>query len=219
MAVICLANEPTDFDRFTQLELLVLCKNSTGVGYGGYSKDVLCQVLYELTTRMQVMAYNMDELLAQANAIPDGDNDVYQFVPGARKPKKPIDLYEPVPLHVDRNIPAEQKALATPLVRTVAVAAPFVSATTPNPVERAPKPASTPQRAAAAPSSPGAGSVTERIYAKADELWAAAGKPSDPAAIKQLRKDKIIPALVADGVNSNSAGKGSLMWQKARFNI
>lgn len=213
LACICLANEPLDFDRFTHLELLLLAKNATGVGFGGYAKDVLLQCVFELTTRMQEMTHSVADLKAQADAIPEGDNDVYKFVPGGRKPMKPIDLYEPVPLHVDRNVPAEQQALATALVRTTPAPAPFVQPAAPVSAPKAPRAAQAP------PSAPGAGSVTQRIYATADQLWKQAGEPSDASALKALRKNIIIPALVKDGVNENSAGKGSLMWQKARFNI
>jgi hypothetical protein len=80
-------------------------------------------------------------------------------------------------------------------------------------------------RAAKAPPSvagaPGAGSVTERIFAACDAEWAALraadpGKWGSPAALPEARK-LAIPKLEAAGVNINSARKGSSMWLQARL--
>lgn len=80
-----------------------------------------------------------------------------------------------------------------------------------------PKPAAAPPRVA---STPGQGSVTERIFAACNaalaELRAAdPSKWGNPAALTQARA-VAIPRLEAQGVNSNSARKGSHMWLQAQ---
>lgn len=71
-----------------------------------------------------------------------------------------------------------------------------------------------------APRAPGQGSVTEQIFALCDsvlvELRAAdPTKWGSPEALIEARK-LAIPRLEAQGVNSNSARKGSSMWIAAR---
>jgi hypothetical protein len=82
-----------------------------------------------------------------------------------------------------------------------------------------------PATARAAPSAPGAGSVTERIFAACDaalaKLDAQRGDKEDraPSIHQQVLKDArnmAIPQLVEAGVNINSARKGSSMWLQAR---
>lgn len=80
-----------------------------------------------------------------------------------------------------------------------------------------PSPAKAPP---AAPSVPGQGSVTERIFAACDACLVGlrAADPSkwgSSAALAEARK-QAIPQLVQAGVNINSARKGSSMWMQAR---
>lgn len=56
----------------------------------------------------------------------------------------------------------------------------------------------------------------EIIWAKADDMWSAAGKPTDKGVVLKLRKD-IMDALEKDGVNRNSASNELGNWQKARI--
>ena len=76
-------------------------------------------------------------------------------------------------------------------------------------------PSKAPSSASKAPSAPGAGTVTERIFAACDTILAGLPQPHDQATRERARK-LAIPVLESAGINGNSARKGSSMWLAAR---
>lgn len=98
-----------------------------------------------------------------------------------------------------------------------AASAPAVAAASEPSGSAPPRPPAAPPRPAQAPAK---GSVTDTIFAACDaalaELRAAdPGKWGSADALAEARK-VAIPRLEAQGVNSNSARKGSSMWVQAR---
>lgn len=208
---IVACDEPLDFDGFTDLELKLLYKNTTGEEYKGFARDPMLCIVHELTTRMSEFVADKYQLALQAAYISEDDDSGYQFVPGAVKPAPVADLFEYTVLRVRRNPVSEQLALITPLKRSKTLPALFPPLAPSTPRPAAVRSASTP------PSAPAKGSVLDRINSKAETMWTAAGKPTNPAAVKELRK-QIVEQLVADGINQNSAGKGASLWLKGNVN-
>lgn len=58
--------------------------------------------------------------------------------------------------------------------------------------------------------------VRDAIWDKADEMWEAAGKPTDLTTILKLRKE-IMNVLEEDGIKRNSASNELGKWQKQRL--
>jgi hypothetical protein len=59
--------------------------------------------------------------------------------------------------------------------------------------------------------------VTDLIWQVADELWEAANKTQDKAAIKELRKTAVAQLIKEHSVNPTSASIGFGNWMKARL--
>lgn len=203
-------NENVDSEHFligmTPLEIRMLYKNTTGEDVTGSDDRVLREMLAMIVAdHMPPTLAIQGEVDAQIKAVED---DLYNGIPwkyalGAKKPAQAMDLF---PLHC-KPLDAVDKHKAATL-------APQRRA------ERsAPKPRATPESAPSAPAAPKAraSSVRPVIWAVADEMWEAAGKPTDKTVVLELRKKMMVELEEKKGVKRTSSSNELGNWMKARL--
>jgi len=193
---------PTDLDGFTDLELHKLYIGLTGQKAPGYYREHIQRAIVAAVALLQPADVNMAELQAQVRWVRPRDARRYRYIKGAGSPMLWPDILEGALPYVDHTL-AAANAPAVPQRPALPEPAP-----TPSP---APAGQPRPQGSAARPPSvkPAGGTVTERIYAICDEVRAA--NPDTPLpAVRKLA----ITRIVEEGINANSAGKGSGMWLK-----
>jgi hypothetical protein len=193
--------------HLTSMELNLLYRNTTGKDFGNTTSDpARREVLAQIATAMEPRDVVLGELEKQIDAVV---NDLeqgipYRYIKGAKLPARREQGLFPL---TGAAATADQLTEA----ETVGVQRrPVHSApTTPATPVSAPQPA---QRVARAT----AGSIRPKIWAKADEMWAAAGKPTEKTAVLALRKD-IMTELEKDGVKRTSSSNELGNWQKDRL--
>lgn len=192
---------PGDLDSFTDYELQVLYKNSTGQAAPGYFRDHVLRGLSAAMLSIPQADAVLEEVVAQSAAIDRNDTRRFRYVRGSRKPLPVDELFElPYPLASQTDAGVLQQQGARLVAEPVQQPAPPDSPLPPSAASRV-----------RAPSAPGEGSVTQRIFSLCDELRA----HMPEASLEAVRK-VAIPKLEAMGVNSNSARKGSAMWVQSR---
>ena len=191
---------------FTDLELMLLYKNTTGqpamrVG------DQMRNILMELAERIPVRVVNKFELDRQASLMPIHRSKRYLYAPGQFTAEEKQELFslEPVTL------------LKAPDEAVIAARARVRPSNTPAPATATSAPAPAAPRAARAPSGPRTGGVRELIWAVADKMWAEAGSPKDAPTVLALRK-KMMAVLEADHAVKKTSSSNELgNWMKARI--
>lgn len=215
--VVLPLDHPTYFDTFSDLELKLLYKHTTGVDHTGFARNALMQVVCDLALRIPPLDANVSELAHQADSVLEGDENVYKYVKGSRKPKMQSDLFSPVSLRVSRMEHEEQVAKAGELRPFPAVDWPF-AAPTAGDHPRAPT-STAPRTPRPAPSGvPPAGSTRETVWNLADKMWEDAGKPTAVGTVLSLRKH-MMDALEQVGVKRTSSSNELGQWQKVRLTI
>jgi hypothetical protein len=211
--VITAADHPDYFNTFTDLELKLLYKHTTGFDHTGYSRPALLQIISDLAMRLPVLECNLLELQAQVNAIPAGTDEIYRYVRGSTRPGTQNELFT-VPA---AKLPAQPETEATAQSRSAAplvgALGPLAGATAADRGHGGTNPAPRPR---AAPSSLPRGGTRETIWAEADKQWEAAGKPTEQSVILKLRKE-IMNVLEAQGVKRTSSSNELGNWQKFRL--
>lgn len=193
---------PEDLSGFTDYELQLLYRNTTGQQAPGYFRDHVMRGAAAAILALPEADVDYEEARAQYLTIAAGDRERYRYVRGSRRPMLVSELFDLPPLVAAVTDPAELLRRGQALDKEPAYVPPA-------PAPDVPGKATT--RAAKPPSAPGEGSVTERIYKLCDELRAAMPAKS----LEEIRK-VAIPVLEERGVNGNSARKGSSMWIQAR---
>lgn len=210
-AIVMPADMEECYNRFSELEMKLLYTNMCGQKFEGHGKQNIIRNVIALCELVPESVVDGFEVATQAASILRTDMNYYSYAPGCKVPKLHQDLFTPKALvTVGVYVPTQYTA---PSPQTAPATAPQAAA-----APKAP-PASAPRNHTPAPSAkvPAGGSITDQIFAKAEEMWNATDKSVNPIVLKALRK-KIVEALVASGVNENSAGKGTLMWQKTKIN-
>lgn len=203
-------NENANSEHFllgmTPLEIRMLYRNTTGEDPTGSNdrimREMLAMIVYDHMPPTLALKAEID---AQIAAVED---DLYNGVPwkyalGAKVPAKHIELF---PFHC-KPLDAVDKHKATEQ-------APQRRA------ERAaPKPRNAPPPAPSAPRVPKqrASSVRPVIWAVADEMWQAAGSPTDKAVVLELRKKMMATLEEEKGVKRTSSSNELGNWMKARL--
>lgn len=199
------------FEDFTQLELELLYRNTTGVDHSASRAHELQAVVSELAARLPVTEAVEWQVKLQADSLPECHSVPYQYVLGATKPALSSGLWSPVTLNAPKSETEQTIAnAARPRVKAPAVQPPAVAPRVP--AQRTARPAGA-QRAVIAPRQ---GGVREKIWAIADQLWEEAGKPTEKSTILALRK-KMMDKLETDGVKRTSSSNELGNWQKARI--
>jgi len=203
-------NENANSEHFllgmTPLEIRMLYRNTTGEDITGSDdrivREMLAMIVYDHMPPTLALA---TEVEAQVAAVSD---DLYNGIPwkyalGAKVPAKAMDLF---PLHC-KPLDAVEKHKATTQApqRRAERAAPKPRA----PVESAPQPPRAPKQRAS--------SVRPTIWAVADRMWGEAGKPTDKAAVLELRKKMYDVLEQEHGVKRTSSSNELGNWMKDRL--
>lgn len=211
-------DNPWDFDVFTDTDIKLLFKNTTGADHKGYSREYHLQTVCELANRVPLLDAVPEEAHVQAMSVGMGDKGFYRYVKGGRRPA-PVDELFLEPVKLPRNQQAEQQALKTALQRPQATGAPTpwpfpdsdpaARSSTPR-APRAPRTAtaSADGTAPSAPGRPKAGSTTGRV-------WDIADTKKGSATGKDLRK-AVIAACEAEGINPSTASVQFGKWLAAQ---
>ena len=203
-------NENVNSEHFllgmTPLEIRMLYRNTTGEDPTGTDDRVMREIVAMLVTdHMPPTLALHEEVEAQCKAVED---DLYNGIPwkyalGAKVPAKHIELF---PIHCKPlDLIDKQKAAQLAPQRRAERAAPKPRAA----AESAPQPAPAAKQRAS--------SVRPTIWAVADEMWEAAGKPTDKTVVLELRKKMMAKLEEEKGVKRTSSSNELGNWMKARL--
>lgn len=200
-----------DLREFTNLELKLLYSNTTGNEYGQKeNRNALLQIVYELASRIEPSDLNAREAEEQASSIEDSKAGHYKYVRGAKRPVLMADLFNRPFLTVSANVAAEKSAAAGNYPALAARPKAERAAITTD------KPATDGVVRPAAESGPKRGTAKAIIWDTADEMWEAAGKPTDKPAVLELRKRIMDRLETEEAIKRASASSELGNWHKAR---
>lgn len=195
---------------FTETEMQLLYKNTTGGKFSLLTGDKLRAVLLDVAERLQENEVSQPELAAQCKAVPEDAKEAYRYVPGASVPAVQEGLWSPSP----KQVPA----LALPQEQQVAVnfrdkiIDPHTKLEFKLPEGDDEPPKESRPRTLSEPK----GGVREQIWRVADQMWEEAGKPEAIPVVLALRR-KIMNTLEEQGVKKTSASSELGSWQKMRL--
>jgi hypothetical protein len=196
---------PNFLAKLRSLDLRILYKHTTALDITGTGQLVVMEMLATLIEeKLTAKPAVLDELLAQIAVVED---DLYKgigwkYAKGSRRPAKQEQLFA---LHCGPLAFDEAKAAATRA-----------------PQRRALQPAPLPPAAVASAPAPAQqlkqrmSNVRAVIWAAADKLWEAEGKPMDKAVVLELRK-RMMTVLEEEGVKRTSSSNELGNWMKARL--
>ena len=199
-------NNPNFLLGMTPLEIRMLYRNTTGEDVTGSDDMVLRQMLAMIVAdHMPPTLALHDEVEAQVKAVED---DLYNGIAwknalGAKKPAQAMELF---PLHC-KPLDAVDKHKAATLAP---------QHRSPRTAPKAPTPVAPAPSASAAPKAR-ASSVRPVIWSVADEMWAAAGSPTDVPVVLALRKQMMGILEEKHGVKKTSSSNELGNWMKARL--
>lgn len=192
-------------DSFTPAELKLIYKNATGFELQGYG-NALGHVVNQMALRLPETQCNLEELEEQKTKVMDGDKSSYSYVPGSKTPACYPGLFTPDPMQCARCEAEEVFAASSK---------PAYTPTTPTSTPAAPNGA--PASEARAPSAPRAGGNREIIFRVADQMWEAAGKPTDLKVVLDLRKSIMVALESEHEIKKTTSSTALGDWQKTRL--
>lgn len=199
------ADAPNDFVLFTDLELKLLIKNTSGPDVRNvFSKDALQRIVFELVRSLPETVANGFEVDLQLRAIAAGDEGRYLYVPGGSKPRPADGLEELVALQCAADAAGRAATLAKAAPQGVAAAAPVsapaaVAKVTPSDDFAPPRP----------------GTSTHMIFTFCANLWKEAGYEDNKATLDNIRK-KAVDQLVPTGLNISTVRTQAARWYQHR---
>lgn len=203
----------TFFDDFTEAELQLLYRNTTGKTEVPVHGDALKAVICALADRLPVTDANAWETALQASYVRGKEGISFSYAKGANFPISQQVLWEPNHLTADSTVldsalqnSGKHNRAHRPAESAAVSSAPRVGYATPQPPTIARAPAISQQRTRG---------VREKVWATADRMWEEAGKPGSKEEILMLRR-KIMDVLEADGVKRNSSSNELGNWQKSK---
>jgi hypothetical protein len=201
---------PADFELFTDLELRLLVKHTTGAEHPNAYRASLLLTCAALANQLPERPLDRFELRLQASCIPMSDNiGRYRYAPGQHFPVKVADLFEPEPATCQQGWDeAKLKAFASYRPPLQAGAAPVTATLRSSPLSPASRPA--------APASVPRGGTRATIWDCMDSIWRQAGKPTDLKKVLELRKSCMNDLESKYGVNRSTASSELGNWAKAR---
>ena len=203
-------NENVNSEHFllglTPLEVRMLYRNTTGADVTGTDDQVLREMLATLVAENMPPTLALGpEVAAQVAAVEDElyNGKPWKYALGAKVPAQAIELF---PIHCKPLDPiSAQKAAQLAPQRRAKRGAPVATAAPP------------PAPSAAPAAKQRASSVRPVIWAVADEMWEAAGKPTDKAVVLELRKKMMVELEEKKGVKRTSSSNELGNWMKARL--
>jgi hypothetical protein len=209
--LIAPCDEPRDFMLLTDLELRLLFKHVTGNDPQTAHRPLMLAHCVALAQQVPEREINAFEVEVQSNSIPDDDKTGrYRYVPGATRPQRCADLFEPERLTCAQGWSAERVAEFAKQAPQPPIAAAATHAPAP---QRSP--AARPAGGAAATPAAPRGGGRQAIWAHMDALWEKAGKPTDVKVVLALRKT-CMDELEPQGFKRTSASSELGNWMKAR---
>lgn len=205
-AIHVMALDHTFAKGLTDLEKMMLYKNTTGqtclrAGQG------LVNVLMELAERIPEREVNAVELEVIAMSLPELRSERYTYIQGMKTAMRQSDIFlldgVKVPKSDTESAIAVRAAVQAPVPEYVP---PLPSAAAATRAPRAPL-----------PSGPRRGGAKDIIWAAADKLWEAAGKPTDPAEVLKLRKEMMNVLETESGIKKTTSSNELGNWMKARL--
>jgi hypothetical protein len=192
--------------KMSGLDLRMLYKNTTGLDITGTEHIVVREMLATLVEEKLKAAHaSLSELEAQVAAVEDDlyAGIAYTYALGANKPAKQEDLFHlhTAPLNA---IEAQEAATRAPQRRKVRSATPTAAPAAARPM---------PPRSAATRMN----SVRPTIWAVADEMWEAAGKPTDKDVVLALRKEMMARLETEKSIKRTSSSNELGNWMKSRI--
>jgi hypothetical protein len=187
--------------NLTELELTTLYRNLTDKEIDpAVGKRVMRSAIAHVVNNLPVREALNDELSAQLHYARENPGPVYRYVKGSMLPAIPEAGLWPVKgVHLSQ---AEFDAAQLDAAR--------LSEREATPVPTAPKKA--PSRPAVVPT----GGSRPVIWAHADKVWEAAGKPMDQGVVLKLRKQMMID-LEGEGIKKSTSSTALGDWMKARL--
>lgn len=197
-AVVCGADSPSGFTTFTDLELKLLIKNTTGSDLRNvFGRETLLRQACQVAAQLEVDDVDGFELTMQVMSIKDNDQQRYQYVRGSKIPRCMEGLEE--------------------LAGKVCAGAPLPQpASAPN-VQGATTPAATPAQPASSDDfvMPKEGTSTHRIFMFCATLWKESGYSDNKATLDNIRK-KAVDTLVPAGLNVSTVRTQAARWYQHR---
>lgn len=202
------------FDDFTQAELELLYRNTTGKSDVGLYGDALKAVICALADKLPITDANAWETAIQAAYVRGKEGLPFSYTKGSNLPISQQALWAQD--HLVANAALLEAALVDsskhsrphrPREDAAVSSAPRVGYATPQPPTVAGKPAISQQRTRGA---------REKVWATADRMWEEAGKPTSKEEILALRR-KMMDVLEADGIKRTSSSNELGNWQKSKL--
>lgn len=205
-------DDPRDFNQFTDLELRLLYRHTTGGDPSTAHRPMMLAHCVALAQQLPEREINGFDVEVQSNSIPDDDKTGrYAYVPGASKPQRKADLFEPERLTCQQSWSTEQVSEFAKRAPQAAIAAAGTSAPS------APRsPAARPGAGAAATPAAPRGGGRQVIWAHMDQIWEKAGKPTDIKIVLGLRKSCMDELEALNLAKRSSASSELGNWMKAR---
>lgn len=205
--VIVPGNEPRWYRTFTDLELRLLIRNTTGADHPNAMRDHMLATCAALACAMHARTdLNGFDLERQWLAVQGDSARHYQYVQGASKPAKKADLWEPSALHHHHKLDPNAVQALQQAARSAAPVAPAGVGS----------PSSVPATRTAAPKGPPRGGLREEVWKAMDEIWSSAGNPVLLSHVLPLRK-RCMDELEKQGCKRTSVSSELGNWQKARL--
>lgn len=202
------------FDDFTQTELELLYRNTSGKQDVPFYGDALKAVICALADKLPVTDANAWETALQASYVRGKEGLAFSYAKGSNLPISQQALWAQEPLLATDEIlqlalsdTAKHNRRHRPAESSAASSAPRVGYATPQPPSVTGTPAISTQRTRG---------VREKVWATADKMWEEAGKPASKEEILLLRR-KIMDVLEVDGIKRNSSSNELGNWQKSKL--
>lgn len=197
-------------ESFSVIELRLIYKHATGADLKGYG-NALAVACNDMARRLPESVVNPVEVRAQRKCIMDGDKAHFEYQPGMLKPIHHPGEFSRDPLKCERDAAEEARCAALQPSFTATQPVPLPGGTAgANPFTVPPPPV----RTAGAPR---AGGVREIVFRVADEIWNAAGKPTDLKVVLDLRKQMMAVLESEHQVKKTTSSTTLGAWQKERI--
>lgn len=197
--------------QFTPLELGLLYSNATGTKINAYmpgSVEAVRKILNDMAESDVVL----EEVLAQAALVGDGDPAIYSYLKGSKTPMKHASLFDPPAIRTASLSPEYISELTT---KPVGVNKDFQQEWSPDlkPDEDDPTPERhtrerTTNPGGASVQLPGEGTLSQRIYARC------AAYMEQNSVDKDTARKEVAKTLINEGVNASTARRQTSEWAK-----
>jgi hypothetical protein len=206
--------DATCFRQFTDMELKMLYRNVTGQDSHSLSRLPLVQVVYDLCCRIPESVIKPAEAKIQAEYVDalrtQGKGGFWLYCAGSCLPGQKADLWKPSCKKAEQWRVEERAAKSGKLPALKRATQPHSERTGPD------RPVTAVQHSAKPAGTPKMGTAKAIIWAAADKMWAAAGKPLIKSDVLTLRKEIMDHLEKEEGIKRTSCSSELGNWHKDR---